>query len=97
MADREIKVDSFRQMIDSLLRLLVGFGHEVLRSIILIESWLRTQLTFYGVASPVQSILLVGLAVLLLVAAVRILAGVIRAAVVLLVVVVALHFVLSQH
>jgi hypothetical protein len=92
-------VDNLTHMIDRLIQLLVELGRQVVQAIGAIELWLRAQLTQYGVAPMVQTILLVVLAAVLILISARLLSGLIRAVIIVVLVLLALHFVLPalQH
>jgi hypothetical protein len=92
-------MDNLTHMIDRLIQLLVELGRQVVQAIGAIELWLRAQLTQYGVAPMVQTILLVVLAAVLILISARLLSGLIRAVIIVVLVLLALHFVLPalQH
>ena len=85
-------MDSLRDAIDSLFSLLLQIGDLIVAAIITIELWLRGQLEQFGLAPAVQTTIMVILAVLLVVATLRLFGGLIRIAVVLLLMMIALHF-----
>ncbi len=84
-------MERFTQALDSLLHLLVGFGSAIAAIILAFELWLRGQLTTLGVAPPIQTVLLVAVAVLLIVATLRLFGGLIRLGVVLVLVLIAIQ------
>lgn len=88
---RENNVDAFSRAINSLLQLLIQFGDLVLAAIVAAELWLRGQLTALGVAPSMQVVLLVALAVVLILAALRLFGGLIRVAVVLVLLLIVIH------
>ncbi len=92
-------MDSFRTVINTLLQLLLQLSDLVVAGIIAIELWLRAQLTQFGVAQPVQTIILLALAAVLIVAALRLFGGMIRVIVVLVLILIGIHIVmpLLQH
>jgi hypothetical protein len=92
-------LDSFRTVINTLLQLLLQLSDLVVAGIIAIELWLRAQLTQFGVAQPVQTIILLALAAVLIVAALRLFGGMIRVIVVLVLILIGIHIVmpLLQH
>jgi hypothetical protein len=88
---RENNVDGFTRAINSLLELLIEFGDLVLAALVAVELWLRGQLTVLGVAPPIQVVILVALALALILAALRLFGGLIRVAVVLVLVLIVIH------
>jgi hypothetical protein len=84
-------VDAFTQAISSLVRLLIQFGDLILAGIVAAEQWLRGQLTVLGVPASIQMVLLVALAVVLVLAALRLFGGLIRVAVVLVLLLIVIH------
>jgi hypothetical protein len=88
---RENNVDAFARAINSLLQLLIQFGNLVLAAIVAAELWLRGQLTLLGVPPSIQVVLLVALAVVLILAALRLFGGLIRVAVVLVLLLIVIH------
>lgn len=87
-------MDNLTHTIDSLPPLLIGLGSRVVEFIVAVESWLRMQFTLYGVTPMVQGVLLVGITVLLIMISARALGGLIRVAVILPLVLIAVHLVL---
>jgi hypothetical protein len=79
------------QAITKLLALIRSLVNLVLGGLAAIEVWLRGQLTGLGVASPIQTIILIAVAVLLIAATLRLFGGVLRAVVVIFLVLLALH------
>jgi hypothetical protein len=96
---RESKVDGFVHGINSLLQLLIRLGDVIVDAIVALEIWMRDQLQLMGVTGPAQTVVMVALAVVLIVAAFRLFGGLIRVAAVLVLLLVALHIVLPvlQH
>ena len=90
---------AFTQFLQTLLQLLAHLGDLVLAGIVAIEVWLRAQLTQAGVPPPIQTALLIALAVLLILAALRLFGGLIRVAVILILLLIAIHVLLPviQH
>jgi hypothetical protein len=76
-------VSSAQQFIDSLLRLLIQFGNLVMGFILTIELWLRSQLNQFGVSHNIQTVILLAVALLLIVSALRLFGGLIRVALIL--------------
>lgn len=79
---------------DALLQFLKQVGLIAVGLLTQFESWLRDQLQSLGVPHTLQSVILIGVAVLLVLGALRLFAGLIRIAVVLVLVLVVLHLVL---
>jgi hypothetical protein len=79
------------QAITKRLALIRSLVNLVLGGLAAIEVWLRGQLTGLGVASPIQTIILIAVAVLLIAATLRLFGGVLRAVVVIFLVLLALH------
>jgi hypothetical protein len=80
--------------LQTLLNLLVQLGDLVMAGIVACELWLRGELTLLHVPRPIQTVLMVALAVLLIVAALRLFGGLIRVAVVVVLLLIALHVLL---
>jgi hypothetical protein len=78
-------------MINSLLRLIITLGNIVLAGIVAIELWVRGQLAQLGVPKTLQTVILVTVAILLIIASLRIFGGLIRVALVLVLVLIGLH------
>lgn len=79
------------QAITKLLALIKSLVDLVLGALAAIEVWLRAQLGGLGVAPPIQTIILIAVAVLLIAATLRLFGGVLRAVVVIFLVLLALH------
>jgi hypothetical protein len=92
-------VNSFTHLINSLLQLLIDLGNLILGGIITVELWLRTQLGQFGLPPMVQTLILLALAALLIVVSLQLFRGLIRAAAVLVLILIAIHIVLPvlQH
>ncbi len=84
-------MESFTQLINRLLRIVITVGNIVLAGIVAIELWMRGQLAQLGVPKTLQTVLLATVAILLIVASLRIFGGLIRVALVLILVLIALH------
>lgn len=87
-------MNSFQHVINTLLQLLVHFGDLVTAAIVAIELWLRSELQQFGLPRSIQTVILVALAVLLIVGALRLFGGLIRVAVVLVLLLIAIHIML---
>jgi hypothetical protein len=96
---QETRVDSFKHVINSLLELLVQLGDLVVGWIVVIETALRGQLMQLGVAPQLQTIILLAFAVVLILGALKLFGGLIRVAVVLVLILIALHVLMPimQH
>lgn len=92
-------VDSFKHVINSLLHLLTQFGDIIVGWIVIIEDALRGQLMQLGVAPQLQTVILLAVAVLLILGALKLFGGLIRIAVVLVLILIALHMLMPifQH
>ncbi len=72
----------------------VQLGDLVLAGLVALELWLRDGLTQLDVPRPIQTVLLVAMAALLIVAALRLFGGLIRVAVIVVLVLIAIHVLL---
>jgi hypothetical protein len=92
-------VDNLTYTTNSLLQLLIESGREVVDFVGVMELWLRTLFTTYGVTPMVQTLLLVGITAALMLLSARVLNGLARATVILPLVLIACHLVLPafQH
>jgi hypothetical protein len=95
----ENNMDAFARAIDTVLQLLIQLGNLALAGMVALEVWLRGQLALLGLSPEVQTVVLLVVAVLLLLAALRLFGGLIRVAVVLVLLVIVIHAVLPiiQH
>lgn len=84
----------FEHVINGLLDVLIEIGNLVIAAIVAIELWLRGALGELGLSREIQTGILALLAVLLIVGAIRLFGGLIRIAVVLLLVLIAIHILL---
>lgn len=87
-------MDSFRRTIDSILALLLQIGDLIVAGIVAIELWLREQLGQFGLPPNVQTAILVALAALLILASLRLFGGLIRVALIVVLLLIALQFVM---
>jgi hypothetical protein len=92
-------VNSVRDIINSLLQFLIELGDIIVGAIVEVELWLRGQLSELGLPQPLQTAILVVLAIVLIVSALRLFGGLIRVAVVLVLILIAIHILLPilQH
>ena len=91
---RESEVESFRRFVDSLLNIVIQLGHLIVAALVAIELWLRDQLALAGVPPVIQTVLLIAFAALLIVGSLRLFGGLIRVAVVLVLVLFAIHIIM---
>ena len=87
-------MDSFTHVINSLLQLMIELGNLVVSGLITLELWLRDQLAQLGLSPPIQTVIMVAIAALLIVGALRVFGGLIRIAVVLVLILIAIHILL---
>ncbi len=80
--------------IDTLLKLLTEFGLAVAGILTGFELWLRGVLQQFGVPHTLQTLLLLAVAALLVLGSLRLFGGIIRIAVILILVLVAIHIVM---
>jgi hypothetical protein len=92
-------VDSFKHVISSLLHLIIELGDVIVGWIVILEMWLRAQLMHFGVAPQLQTVILLALAVVLILGALKLFGGLIRVAVVLVLILIAIHILMPviQH
>lgn len=92
-------MESFQTLLDKLLQLLIEFGNLVTAALIALEIWLRVQLTQFGVSPPIQTGILLAVAVVLILGAFRMFGGLIRVAVVVILLLIGMHILLPaiQH
>jgi hypothetical protein len=92
-------VDRFTNVIDSLLQLLIRLGDAIVDGIVALELWMRVQLEQLGLTGPAQTVVMVAIAVVLILAALKLFGGLIRVAAVLVLLLIALHIVMPvfQH
>jgi hypothetical protein len=84
-------VQTLTQLLESILGLITLLGGLVLQALVAVETWLRSQLTMLGAPPPVQTAILVAVALILILAAFRLFGGLIRIAVIIVVVLIAIH------
>ena len=87
-------MDSFTNVVNSLLQLLIRLGNLIVGGIIAIEVWLRDQLAQFGLSPAIQTVIMLALAALLIMTALRLFGGLIRVAVVLVLILIAVHILL---
>jgi hypothetical protein len=84
-------LDSFKHVINSLLQLLIQLGDIIVGWIVIIENALRGELMRLGVAPPLQTVILLAFAIILILGALKLFGGLIRVAVVLVLILIAIH------
>jgi hypothetical protein len=91
---KETDVANLQNAIDTLLRLLTQFGLVVAAALTELEMWIRSQLQQFGLPHAVQTLLLLAVAAGLLLGALRLFGGVIRIALVVVLLLVAIDIVM---
>jgi hypothetical protein len=84
-------VQTLTHVLESILGLITLLGGLALQALVAVETWLRTQLGLLGAPPPVQTAILIAVALILLLAAFRLFGGLIRVAVIIVVVLIAIH------
>jgi hypothetical protein len=84
-------LDTVTNALETLLQLFVRLGDLIVAAIVAVELWLRTLLGQLGVPSSIQSVLLIALAIILVLGALRLFGGVIRIAIILFLLLIAIH------
>nr|WP_294507888.1 hypothetical protein [uncultured Rhodopila sp.] len=87
-------MDAFTNAINTVLQLLVQIGNLIVAGLVAVELWVRGQLAAAGMAPSLQTVVMVSLAALLILAALRLFGGLIRAIVILVLILIAIHIVL---
>jgi hypothetical protein len=87
-------VGNLQSAINSLLQFLKQFSVVIANLLMQLEYWLRRQLQDIGVPHTLQTVILLGVAVLLVVGALRLFAGLLRVAVVLILILLVIHLVM---
>ena len=92
-------MDSFAHVINSLLQLLIRLGDIIVGGIVTLELWMRDQLSQFGLTPQVQTVVMLAIAVVLILGSLKLFGGLIRVAVVLVLIVIGLHIVMPvlQH
>ncbi len=88
---QEKMLDTFTSALETLLQLIMKFGDLIVAAIVAVELWLRAQLTVLGVPPAFQTVLLLALAIVLILAALRLFGGLIRVAVILILLLIGIH------
>ena len=84
-------MDNFRHTLDAILAFVIQIMDRIIVGIIAIEMWSREQLGQFGLPPNLQTATLVGLAVVLIIASLKLFGGLIRVAAILILVLIALH------
>jgi hypothetical protein len=87
-------VGNFENAINTLLALLKQFGLAVAALLTALELWLRSVLQQFGVPHTLQTVILVAVAAILVLGALRLFGGLIRIAVVLILLLIAIHIIM---
>jgi hypothetical protein len=87
-------MDSFTHVINSLLQLLVQLGNLIIGGLVAVELWVRVQLATLGLPPAGQTIIMLAFAALLILGALRLFGGLIRAVVLLVLILIAIHILL---
>jgi hypothetical protein len=87
-------VANLQTAIDTLLKLLTQFGVAVAAILTELELWLRGQLQELGVPHTIQTVILLAVAAVLVLGSLRLFGGLIRVAVVLILLLIAIHIVM---
>jgi hypothetical protein len=92
-------MDSFANIVRRLLDLLIALGNIIVAALITIEVWLRARLTQFGLPPVIQTVILIAVAALLVIGSLRLFGGLIRIALVLVLILIAIHVALPvlQH
>jgi hypothetical protein len=91
---KEISVSQLQTAIDALLNLLTQFGLAVATILTEFELWLRGVLQQIGVPHTLQTVLLLAVAAVLVLGSLRLFGGIIRIAVILVLLLIAIHIVM---
>ncbi len=84
-------MDNFTHVLNRLLGFLMWIGDMIVGVIVMIELWLRLQLSHFGLPPKVQTLILLGAAVVLILAALKLFGGLIRVAVVVILLLIGMH------
>ncbi len=87
-------MDAFTNAINSLLHLLVKIGDLLVAALVAVELWVRAQLATFGLPPAVQTVIMLALAAVLIVGSLRLFGGLIRAIVLLVLILIAIHILL---
>ena len=84
-------MDSLTNFLSSLLELLLQLGNILLQGLIILETWIRDQLATFGLPPAIQTAIMIGIAVILILTTLRFFGGLVRAVVVLVLLLIAIH------
>lgn len=84
----------FEHAINRLLQLLIQAGNLIVSALVTIEVWLRGQLAQLGLGPAAQTAIMVVVAALLILGTLRLFGGLIRVAVVLILILISIHIML---
>nr|WP_294522921.1 hypothetical protein [uncultured Rhodopila sp.] len=87
-------MDAFTNAINSILQLLLQIGNLIVAGLVAVELWVRGQLAAAGMAPSLQTVVMVSVAALLILGALRVFGGLIRVIVILVLILIAIHIVL---
>jgi hypothetical protein len=87
-------VGNLEHAINTLLDLLKQFGLAIAALLAALELWLRGELQHLGVPHTLQTVILLGVAAILVLGSLRLFGGLVRVAVVLILVLIAIHIVM---
>ena len=87
-------MDAFTNAVNAVLQVLLQIGNLIVSGLVAVELWLRGQLATLGLDPAVQTTIMLALAALLILGALRLFGGLIRAIVILLLILVAIHILL---
>lgn len=87
-------MDSFQHVITTLMQILIELGRLSLDALISTEDWVRDRLGEAGVSANVQTAIMIAVAVVLLLGALRLFGGLIRVFAVLVLLLIAIHILL---
>jgi hypothetical protein len=87
-------VDGFTHGVNGLLQFLIRLGNFIVGLLISFELWLRAQLGQFGFSANVQTAIMIAVAAVLILGSLRLFGGLIRIAVVLILILVAIHILL---
>ena len=85
---------NFVSAINTLLALLKQFGRAIAALLTALELWLRSVLVQFAVPHTLQTVILVGVAAILVLGSLRLFGGLIRIAVVLILLLIAIHIIM---
>jgi hypothetical protein len=84
-------METVKHALEAFLGLIMLLGGLIVDAIVAVEVWLRAQLALLGAPPQVQTAVLIVVAVLLILAAFRLFGGLIRIAVVIILLLIAIH------